>query len=325
MSELWKFALPYGDLESLLSNLVGAEPTKVRSRYRKLRLRPFPDDIQSGTGVRVKYNLRRVLAIAAVFQLNNLYVAQGHAASIVEAAWPELCRALLVAANDCALLPSLENKPALAGPILEIGCFAISAGNTPFIDTATVREIDVQRLAIRPSLAFNLTQLLQALSCWADERGGVTRQSLIHSLRELEADYGWGHITLADGHYSDVLVADSFLADGPFLNRSLMLLEATPSMFDPQASPAARLRLQSIYTYLESPAPIDAAKAALGLSKDERLERYLHFYARAMGLATKEIMPAIWNLEDPQIPALHIVRMALSEASSQSSPSIFPS
>ncbi len=321
MSQPTTFTLPYGDLERLIADLVGAEPAKVRSRYRKLRLRPFPDDIQSGTGVRVQYGLRRVLAIAAVFQLNNLYLAQGHAAAIVEASWPELCRALLVAAYSSELLPLPDDVPASAGAILEIGCGAVAAGELPLIDAAAVRLIDPNRLAVRPSIALNLNQLLQALLRWASGRGEPTRQALIEDLRSVAADYGWGQSMLKNGTFDDQPRAASFLEDGPYLTRALAFLEAQQSMFNAEANPAAHLRLQSIYDYLEFPAPIDAAKAALGLSEDVRLARLLHFYARDMGLATKELMPAVWNLDNLQGRALDLVKMAISEIRLQTLPS----
>ncbi len=305
--------LPYGDLERLIAGLVGAEPAKVRSRYRKLRLRPFPDDIQSGTGVRVQYGLRRVVAIATVFQLNNLYLAQGHAAAIVEAAWPELCRALLVAAYSSELLPLPDDIPASAGSILEIGCAAVSAGDVPRIDAAAVREIDVNRLAIRPSVMLNLEQLLSALLGWAKRRGDPAREALISDLRLLEADYGWSQRRLQNGNFSDQPRAASFLEDGPFLTRALILLEAPPEMFDAQTNPAARLRLQSLYNYLEAPAPIDAAKAAIGLSEDMRLTRLLHFHARDMGLATAGKLPAVLERDNSRRHARHIVEMVLKD------------
>jgi hypothetical protein len=99
-----------------------------------------------------------------------------------------------------------------------------------------------------------------------------------------------------------------------------MFLEAEPPMFDAQSHSLARLRLQWLYSYLETPAPIDAAKAALGFSCDARLARFLHFHARAMGLVTAEVMPEIWNLADPRTSALTIVKLAMKETGRERCP-----
>lgn len=48
------------------------------------------------------YDLSRTLAILAVFEVDALHVPQGQAA-IVEATWPEWCRASIAAPADWAL------------------------------------------------------------------------------------------------------------------------------------------------------------------------------------------------------------------------------
>lgn len=313
MSDCTAFSIPYGELERLIANSLGTTPALVRSRFRKLRNRPFPDDIRSGTGVKVQYNLRRAIALATTFQLNNLYIPQGHAVGMVEAVWPELCRAFIFAANQIGLLSRLEGVPTGAGRFVEIGCAAVSAGEALSLDAATVSDIDVGRLSIRPAIALDAGSFLEALASWAAERGPLARDALIGELVALERDYGWCRPRAASADFLVVATNTSFLEDGPYLDRANILLEATPVMFDAKAKPAARLRLQSIYDYLVCPAPVDAIKSDMRLSKDGApLSRYLHFYARDMGLDTHGTLPESWNLEDAQTKALELIARALS-------------
>ena len=314
MSQHSPFNIAYGDFERLIAGLIGATPASVRTRFRKLRLQPFPDDIQSGTGVRVEYNLRRVLAIATVFQLNNLYVAQGYAASIVKSAWPEICRAFICAANDCGIISKVEDISSSAGPILEIGCGSIRATAAPHIDVAAVRDISVVRLAIRPSIALDLNQLLQALIVWAETQGGDALTKLVVEIHALKEDFGWRYVSMSSANPPAIQTGSSFLEVGPYFDRALMFLEADEGSFDAKIDPPGLQRLQSLYDYLESPAPVDAPKAKIGLPEASTdLGSYLQYYARKMGLNTREEAPTSWGLDEPRGPALHLVRLAMKQ------------
>lgn len=304
-------AVPYGELEKMLSRLIGADVGSVRSRFRKLRLRPFPDDIQSGTGVRVRYDLRRVVAIAAVFELNNLYIPQGHAIDLVQATWPEWSRATIAAAARADLLPVLGQIPDSAGPIVEIGCRGLSNPAAIMCDAKAVSEIDQEALGFRPSIAIDVTSIVSMLAEWAKGRGLSMVIALREDLEALDSDFGWSHLRIEAGDSDTYLPGSSFLVEGPYFERALSFLEAVPSRFDRLLSPASRYRLQVIYRYLERPPPIDAYKGELGFAHSELpLRVHLHFHAKNMGLETLEIYPEVMHPAEPRESALQIIRSA---------------
>lgn len=315
------FAMSYGELERLLSTLVGADPRIVRARFRKLRLRPFPDDIQTGTGVRVRYDLRRTLAIAAVFEINNLYVPQGSAASMVEASWPECCRALLAAAFMQGIIPRPASMPESCGSIVEIGCSAVAASEGTLIDATVTNVIDRDRLAIRPLIAVDVARLAMLLAhSTGDGMGG--REGLVEALAEMDRDFGWSKPVVGSDSFATLHWSDSFLDEGPYFQRALAFLQAPTEHFDAKLHPANRMRLQTLYGYLEHPSPIDAPKREIGHSAERhRLRHYLHFHAKDMGIDTTEELPDTLRGVAPGPRALALVHLAVRERSRLRPPS----
>lgn len=311
----FSFSMPYGELEKMLSRLLEATPEAVRSRFRKLRSRAFPDGLQTGsTGVRVRYDLPHLLAVTAVFELNNAYIAQGHAAAIVQGTWPEWCRALIAAAWELDIIQAPEDIPAGAGPIVVIACAAVAAGEDLLVDSAAVSGVDNSALALSPSLAIDVRRFARAIIGWAQEAGGNRFDALVEDLATFERAFGWARPIVNNGDFEAMPRGDSFLNEGPFFERALALLQAPRDHFEQQAHPAARMRLQWLFAYLESPAPVDAYKNELGHAADQpRLKHYLHFYARSMSLASGVRYPEIFNEPEPKVRALELVRGAIEQ------------
>ena len=305
------FSMPYGELEQLIARLVGASAETIRTRFRKVRLRPFPDNIQSGIGVRIQYDLRRILAITMSFEINGIYVPQGHAMSIVEATWPEWCRAVIVAASDANVLARPEEMPSHAGPFLEIGSGVMGQGDAVTVDAAPIRKLDDAQLGIRPAIFLDARRAVASLAQWAESRGLETLQSLREAFELLERDFGWDQPHITPQALEDVPRGRSFIDEGPYFVRALEFLNALPEAFDGQLNRASRLRLERFYGYLERPAPIDAYKKEIGDASSElSLKHYLHIYARGFGIHTLDRYWAMLSSASPRERALELIRKA---------------
>jgi hypothetical protein len=302
------FAMPYGELELLLAALVEAPLDLVRSRFRKLRIREFPTPLHPGTGNRVQYDLRHVLALTAAFELNNLGIPQGHATYMVEAGWPELCRALLAAARGAEIGGQLANVPRTVGPIFAIGCGSISSKDQLKIDAAALSECDLDALALRPAIIVDTRRVVGALIDWAQSRGQPMVLALDKEIGRLQDDYGWCDCVVQGDEVPapSNLSKASFLEDGPYFARARELLNTTDTTII--GLPSTRYRLQWLYDYLESPVPVDAPKKYLGLSREQaRLHQFINRHAVNLGLLTKERYPLSWTSEDPVVAGLDLL------------------
>ena len=278
--------LSYGALESLLAALHECTVDQIRIRFRKLRMRPFPDEIRSGTGRRIVYDLPRTLAIAAVFELNRMLVPQGQAIAIVERTWPEWCRAAIAAAVDSDILCRPRAMAADDGSELTLQPDAFAAGEPVWVSTSTATE----PLAAGPCISIDLGRIVAALA--SPQRDAMSHDDLAVAFTSLEKSFGWTRPEIPSrADVAKMTRGRDFLDRGPYLERAEALLEAPDTAFDAQHPTACR-RLQAIFDYLENPVPIDAWKAEIGTEPGApRLKHLLHAYAIEKGLVPRKAMP----------------------------------
>ena len=278
--------LSYGALETLLAALHECTTDQIRIRFRKLRMRPFPDEIRSGTGKRIVYDLPRTLAIAAVFELNRMLVPQGQAVAIVEQTWPEWCRAAIAAAIEVDLLERPRAMPADAGRVLRLQPDAFATGEPVWASTTPSPETH----PAGPCMSIDLRRIVGAIA--SPQRDARYQDDLIVAFNSLEQTFGWTRPeipTRAD--VAKMTKGRDFLDRGPYLDRAETLLEAPDRWFDPQHPEAGR-RLQAVFEYLEDPVPIDAWKAEIGTEPNApRLKHLLHAYAIERGLVPRKKLP----------------------------------
>lgn len=277
MSDSTPFSVGYGTLSRMLAGLMASDEDAITSRFRKLRLRSFPDDFGDGTGNRVAYDLPRVLAFASVFGLNGLFIPQGHAVELVSRSWPELCRAAIAAAIGAGLVPAPRAMPSDAGQVAKI--LPLAFRDEPVV-AATNRPGKIDLAS--PSISIDQSRVVSRLVEVA-EAAGCSRQ-LGGAFAELERLFGWSPPV----EIARLERTGSFLSEGPYVARAQALLEAPKEDFD-EARPDRRMRLQWLLDYLERPAPVDAWIAEGGTAENEaRLKHLIHFWARDMGLKPRK-------------------------------------
>lgn len=275
--------LTYGATERMLAELNDTSLEGIRSRFRKLRLRPFPDDIRTGTGNRIVYDLRRLLALCAVFELNRLFVPQGHCVDLVESHWVELCRASLVAAHRLGVASAPASAPDGVASMLRLAANAFGAdGPAPDAALSTPEPVYSQ-VADAPALLIDAARMVAALTSAARNHPGVAA-----AFGDLDASFGWKR-PLVPHRATAVTMSNrrGFLEDGPYFERASMLFRSSipRSRFE-------RDRLQGLYEYLERPAPIDAWKGELGSDEERpRLKHLVSFQARELGLIVNDQYP----------------------------------
>lgn len=277
--------LTYGATERLLADLNDTSVEGVRTRFRKLRLRPFPDEIRTGTGNRVVYDLRRLLALCAVFELNRLFVPQGHCVQLVEAHWVEWCRASLVAAHRLGLASPPASMPEDFSSVLRLSANSFAGEQqAPQVVVKPVDQTEADIVAA-PALLVDTARMVAAM-------GAATRDlpAFAAAFSDLDASFGWAQPKVphraAVEHLSE---RRGFLEDGPYLERAALLFNAT----EPR-SPFERYRLQGLVDYLERPAPVDAWKGEIGSDEERpRLKHLVNRRAGELGLLVRDQYPEI--------------------------------
>ncbi|WP_093007160.1 hypothetical protein [Sphingomonas palmae] len=295
----------------MLADLHETSPENIRSRFRKLRLKPFPDEIRSGTGKRVAYDLPRVLALSAVFELNRLYIPQAHAIEMVENCWPEWCRAFIAAAGSYGLLPPGMETPHDSSPVLTVlaDAFRGPSGGPELLSVPVPRDRDEARPAL-PAVHVETRRIVAALAGMV-----ASSRQLSEAFIDLERAFGW--TPPATPHRASVAQMSrgrGFLDEGPYFDRAEAMLNAPPKSFDRAKLPIAHARLQALMAYLERPAPIDQWKAELGDDEGRpRLRHLLSFWADAKGLEVTERYPHTAETlagRDVREAALHYIATA---------------
>ena len=280
--------MAYGELERLLASLCDAPRQAIKFRFRKLRLLPFPDEIRSGAGRRILYDLPRTLAIASEFALNDFGVPQGTAVQLVEAAWPELCRALIAAAIAEGAL-----KRSIGMPIDLPTDVGFAPGALSRADGEAASLVVVAYHADAPAaLSVDCRHLLQAIVRHLGGDAAARDAGLGGSLEALERRFGWTAPDLPmRGLATDQPRHRIFLDEGPYFTRARALLAATPEQV--AASAPRMARLQAAMRYLDDPSPVDAWKAEVGIDASRpRLKHLLSFWGERLGLEGRHRFPA---------------------------------
>lgn len=282
----WR-GLSYTALERLIVDLHRAQPEAIRARFRKLRLRPFPDDIRSGRGARVAYDLSRIIAILAVFELNSLHVPQGHAAAIVEATWPEWCRACIAAACEQDLMARPRDMPRRS--VATVTILPDAFATEPAAVAARATEPAPQTVAASGArICVDVSRLVSALAGVVPARQG----ELAAAFAELELSHGWTRRTFpTQSELAEVARGRGFLEEGPYVQRALALLDAELD-YQGIVVEQQRARMQAFLEYIEDPAPIDAWKVVTGIDAGSpRLGHLLLAWAIGIGLSPGKRMP----------------------------------
>lgn len=289
MSRLIKpkgFSASYGELEEMLAKLSQTSRDQIRVRFRKLRLRPFPDDIRTGTGVPVPYDLPRSLAIALTFELNALLFPQGQAVHMVEHAWPEACRAAITAAVSAGILGPQPSIPANAGSLLLLYPDAFGSQDVLAAEAVKPSEIGCGL----PTVMLDVRRVVDALIELADDNP----EQLGQAFATLSARFGWAGTATSKSPLPARERAKSFLLQGPYLARAEAFLRAPAACFDAAEQLASRTRLQALFDYLLAPAPVDAHYSIVGTEDDEpRLERLIAAVGDSAGLQAVKRYPAV--------------------------------
>ena len=268
----------------ILADLQDTDVDAIRTRFRKLRLRSFPDDINPGTGLRVRYDLPRALAISTVFELNSLLIPQGSAIHLVELAWPEICRAAIAAGVAADVLPRPRAMPSAAGPVVVMMPNAFAIGPPADAVPARIAKADESATAA-PTIRLDLSRLVGMLK--AVDGGGLP-----DAMDALERRFGWTEATLPRGRAKSVPRSGTFLDEGPYLQRAAALLAADDEEFDADLSSASAARLQALLDYLLTPSPVDVWKGEIGESADGlRLKHLLSIYGEERKLKPSKVYP----------------------------------
>lgn len=282
------FSLGYGPLESTIAALCDAPLTAVRVRFRKFRLRDFPDHIQIGSGSRVRYDLPRALAMCAAFSISNGIVSLTIADELVAVSWPEWCRALIAAAVERGLLPRPEFMPRDAGPVVTLVPTGFGAdGDTPAMAASSAIETPTLP-PVLCLLSVDARVILDAIVS-APAIGEVE-----DALRQLEQTFGWFRpLVPMRGNIEDMPSRRGFLDDGPYFARANALLDLSEG--PPAKEGTVRLwRLRLLIDYLQRPAPVDAWKAQIGDAEElPRLHNLLAVCAREAGVKLRDDDPHI--------------------------------
>lgn len=275
--------LSYGVTERLLVELQETGPESIRTRFRKLRLRPFPDDIRSGTGIRIAYGLSRILALAAVFDLNRLYVPQGQAVAMVEEAWPEWSRVFLPDA------------------------YRDASGLELFVSNLAT-DNDVKRTP--PIIAVDAGRIVDGIVRVTKARPGA----LDIAFQAVERAFGWTPpSTPHRAAVAGMSRGRGFLDKRPDFERAEALLLAPEEWVDAATRSLAHVRLNALLRYVADPAPIDRWKGEIGIKEDRpRLKHLIAFWADENGMRSGIQYPATkaLTIADARVLALECVAQA---------------
>lgn len=273
------FALKYGALESTITALVGGRGSAIVSRFRKLRPKFASDGMLTETGNRVSYDLTRILAIFATYEINSLSIPQGHAVDIVVANWPEIARACLTAwLNVPERAPTLESEPPSLVRIY------IDALNDPPQEGSWASLQPDAFLGI-PHVALDCRPLIDAVIDAAKQSNQSAQ--LVKAFVELESTFGWDDLAEEDPKRLPSRKESDFFGTGPYFGRARILLAVEPGQ---QIHRRRAARLQAVLDYLEKPAPIDSWKRFIGTEPGRpRLVHMVAAWGVALGLKSATI------------------------------------
>lgn len=254
------FALKYGALEGLLVGLMGATSNAVVTRFRKLRPKFAADGLLSETGNNVSYDLTRILAIGATYELNSVWIPQGHGVDIVVTNWPEIARACLTAWHRQS--PATDKK---RSPVVRI--YIDGLNETP--KEGSWASLEPDALPGSPHVALDCSPVIDAVIAAAEHLGQSAR--LAQAFVELESTFGWEVLDECDPKRLPRRKKSDFFGTGPYFERARALLAVEPGQKLHRRRVA---RLQAVLEYLEMPPPIDSWKRFIGT--DPHQPRLVH-------------------------------------------------
>ena len=273
------FALKYGTLEALLGALLGGQDSAIVTRFRKLRPKFASDGLLSTTGSNLSYDLTRILAICATYEINALSIPQGHAVDIVVASWPEIAKACLTGLKNAG-----DPDPAGTDGRSTIVRFYIDALNESPADGSWA-SIQPDAVPGSPHVALDCGPIVDAVIAIAERSGQSAR--LQHAFAELEETFGWEILEEGDPARLPRRKESDFFGTGPYFERARMLLAVEPGQ---ELHRRRAIRLQAVLDYLERPAPIDSWKRFIGTEPGKpRLVHMLAAWGVELGLSSLTI------------------------------------
>lgn len=277
------FALKYGAVESLLGDLTGGSGKSIAIRFRKLRPKFAADGLQSETGNNLSYDLTRVLAIWATFELNALSIPQGSAVEIVVANWPEIARACLTAWHEASNVGRAGTRKRSSVVHIHIDALNETVGNGSWA------SLQPDAMAGSPYIVVDCAPAIDAVVAIAEqfEQGDRLEQAFV----ELETTFGWENLDEGDPERLPRRKESDFFGTGPYFERARMLISVEPGE---KLHHRRVARLQAVLDYLENPAPIDSWKRYIGTEPGR--PRLVHLLA-AWGVALKLSSATIGKVE----------------------------
>lgn len=274
------FALRYSAMVEFLAATTDGTQKSIESRFRKLRPKFAPDNLLTSPGIRVEYDLTRVLAIGAIYALNALGLAQGHAVDIVVANWPEIALGYAAAWREHSKqLGTDDDTPSLVSIYVDAFDEGRDGRDTALASWASNTESDPIDLS---HVLLDCGPLVSALSCIADK---ANQQSTLRAaFEELGADFS---APVAIPREISGKSGSAFFSTGPYFDRARTVLASEPGR---KLSRRKVARLQTYLQYLEVPPSIDAWKAIIGREAGgPRLHQMLAAWGVRLGLQSSVV------------------------------------
>ncbi len=280
-------SMRYGDLEGLLVELSGGDKRGVLGRFRNLRQMPYPDAIKAGTGNHLVYDLPRVLAFCAAYEINALLVPQSHAVALVRDAWPELVRGFVAAAAALEVAASPEKMPKRISAIVSILPDGFAPEGQPAATASNLLLSDAAD-GVTAQLRVDCAALVTVIAPWLARSGGASGSA--GAFGDLDRSFGWsGGSVPHRATVVNMFAGSSFLDRGPYLERASAFLHIAATLPAKGNDRPARRRsvkaAQNLLDYLGRPSPIDEWKGEIGTEEGRpRLKHLLAAVGGAVGL-----------------------------------------
>ena len=277
--------LQYGELEDLMVAVLGGHREKVVTRFRKLRPKFAPDMLLSRPGVRVTYDLPRVLSIAAVYLVNSITVPQAQAVDLVIANFPEIARGCLLAWE--AVRAGGDGDRSRFFVFIHVDAFDDAWESTP--SGATWASVGPSDSDAGAQIVVNCHHIVSKVVAFQTARNHP--DSLVLAFEELARTYGWADKRQEDAPVVPTRLGSIFFSTGPYFARARAILAQDP---EKSISAQRRAMLQSHLNYIEAPPPIDGWKRHLGTEKGApRLCHLVGVWGMELGLRSTIVGPEV--------------------------------
>ena len=282
------FGLQYRELEELIVAILGGHREKVVTRFRKLRPKFAPDMLLSRPGIRVTYDLPRVLSIAAVYLVNSVTVPQAQAVDLVIANFPEIARGCLLAWE--AVRSGGEGDRKRCAVFLHVDAFDDAWDGSPSGATwASVGPSDSDAGAQIVIDCHHIVSKVVAVHTARDDP-----DSLVLAFEELARTYGWADKRQDDAPVIPTRLGSAFFSTGPYFARARAILAQDP---ETSITVQRRAMLQAHRDYIEAPPPIDGWKRHIGTEQGApRLCHLIGVWGMELGLRSTIVGPEVIKL-----------------------------